>query len=184
MRIPTSAHVLVVAAGALLLVGTIRAESLPRDAKLPDPVAATFEARFPKAEIEKIDVTEENGVMVYDIEFRDGKLERETDIAADGTLMEFTDVIPLKAIPAAPLKAIRQAARGAKLGRLERIEMSYETREGKVVKLPEVVTRFAAEMSRKGQHAEVIVGVDGTVVEHPEWVDDVEEQPAQGEKEQ
>jgi len=177
MRLPALPRVLLAGAGVLLLFGAPHAESLPRDAKLPDPVAATFKAKFPKAEIEKIDVTEENGVMVYDIEFRDGRMERETDIAEDGTLMEFTDVIPLKAIPAAPLKAIRAAAQGARLGRLERIEVSFETRDGKVVKLPEAVTRFAAEMSRKGQHAEVIVAYDGAVIEHPEWVDDVEEQP-------
>jgi len=182
MRIRALCQVLMLGAGALLLVGTPRAESLPRDTQLPDPVAATFKANFPRAQIERIDVTEENGVMVYDIEFQDGKMERETDIAEDGTMMEFTDVIPLKAIPAAPLKAIRKAAQGAKLGRLERIEVSYETRDGKVVKLPEAVTRFAAEMSRKGQHAEVIVGVDGAVVEAPVWVDDEEEQPATGAK--
>jgi len=169
-------------AGVLLLFGTPLAESLPKDAKLPDPVEATFQARFPRAAIEKIDVTEENGVRVYDIEFQDGRMERETDIAEDGTLMEYTDVIPLKAIPAAPLKAIRAAAKGARLGRLERIEVSYETHEGKVVKLPEAVTRYAAEMSRKGQHAEVIVADDGTVLEPPQWVDDVEEQPAPEEK--
>jgi uncharacterized membrane protein YkoI len=164
------AQYLVAVLGIVLLASPSRSASLKPDEKLPDPVEKTFRATFPKAEIDKVDATEENGIMVYDIEFTDGKQEKETDIAADGTMLEYTLVIAAKAIPPAAMKSIKAAAKGAKLGRCERIEITYETKDGAVVKLAEAVTRYAAEMARKGQNAEVIVSVDGTVVEPPTWV--------------
>ena len=161
---------LVVAVLSLFVVASAHATSLPVDSKLPDAVANTFKARYPNGKIEKLDVTEEEGVNVYDIEFVDGKMEKETDIAEDGTMLEFTHVIPAKEIPAAPMKAIRANSQGAKLGRLEKIEIDYITKAGKVEKLPATVWGYAAEMTKKGQQAEVIVNADGTVSEAPNWV--------------
>lgn len=156
--------VLAAAAGSL-------AAPLAPDAKLPDPVTKALRAKYPKAVIERIDVLEENGVNVYDIEFSVGKSEHETDISEDGTMLEFTNVIPLKDIPAAPLKTIREATpKGSRYGRIERIEIDYETREGQVVRLPATVIRYAAEMLKKGQQAEIIVNADGSVSEAPNWV--------------
>src|SRR6185295_10724687 len=102
---------------SLFLVTAVYAVSLKVDSKLPDAVARTFKAKFPNGKIEKLDVTAEEGVNVYDIEFSDGKTEKETDIAEDGTRLEFRLVISQKEIPAVPLKAIRDNAKGAKLGR-------------------------------------------------------------------
>ena len=93
-------------------------KSLDISTPLPDSVDHTYRATFPKGEISKLDVSEENGVTVYDIEFRDGEFEKETDIAADGTMLEFTLVIDAKAVPAAAIKTIRKTAAGAKLGRI------------------------------------------------------------------
>jgi hypothetical protein len=133
-------------------------------------VNSTFRGKYANARIEKLDVTEENGVNVYDIEFADGKMDMETDIAEDGTMLELTYVIAAKQIPAAPLKSIREAAKGAKLGRMEKIEIDYITKDGKVEKLPGTVWRYAAEMTKKGQSAEVIVNADGSMSEAPNWV--------------
>ena len=55
--------------------------------RLPDSVARAFRSTFPKAEISKLDVDEENGVTVYDLEFTDGTIEKEADITADGTML-------------------------------------------------------------------------------------------------
>ena len=146
------------------------AKPLDISAPLPDSVEQTYRATFPKGEISKLDVSEENGVTVYDIEFRDGELEKETDIAADGTMLEFTLVIDAKAVPAAAMKTIRKTAAGAKLGRIERIELSYETKDGAIVKLPAPETRYAAEMTKKNLKAEVIVSPAGKVIEPAEWI--------------
>jgi hypothetical protein len=137
--------------------------------KLPDPVMNTFKANFPKAKIEKLDMEVENGVEVYDFEFRQGAREKETDIAGDGTLMERTLVIDLKTVPEVPRRAIYRAGRGAKFGRIERIDIEYDTADGKVVKLAKPTTRYAAEMSKGGRHTEIIVASDGSVVEAPKW---------------
>ena len=55
---------------------------------LPEAVRATLEREAPGAEIEEIEMEEEGGKVVYEIEVEiDGK-EMELEIAADGTLLE------------------------------------------------------------------------------------------------
>ncbi len=135
--------------------------------KLPDPVAKTFRATFGQAEITKLDVDEENGVTVYDIEFRDGKTEKETDIAADGTMLEFTLVIRVRQMPVAVRRAVRVAARGGTLGRIEQIEISYETKDGQVMKLDQPKTQYAVEITKSGKTSEIVVAPGGTVIEPP-----------------
>ncbi|HEV3166824.1 MAG TPA: hypothetical protein VGZ22_22545 [Isosphaeraceae bacterium] len=155
--------------GLALVPATSRAQGKDLEAKLPDPVKKTFRAQFPKAEIEKLDVDKENGVTVYDLEFKDGEVEKEADIAADGTMLEFTIVIAAKDVPAAAMKPIRNAAAGATMGRIERIEISYETKDGKAIKLPKPVTHYAVELSKGTQSAEIVVSPDGQVLEPAKW---------------
>jgi hypothetical protein len=133
--------------------------------KRPDPVTKTFKAAFPKGEILKVDAEEENGVTVYDIEFKDGATEKETDITADGTMLEFTVVIPVKQVPPAAMKAVRDAAKGAKIGRIERVEISYEAKDGKTIKLDKPITRFAVELAKGARSSEIVVDPEGSVVE-------------------
>ena len=162
---------LVTFVGLVLVASASDSETLKPNAKLPDPVAKKFKKEFPKAKIEKIDALEEEGVMVYDFEFRDGSREKETDIAADGTMLEYTLVISPKAIPAPAMKVIKELAKGSSLGRLEEIKISYETKDGKIVKLPELKTHYAAELERGKQTAEVVVTPDGTLIDTPKWPD-------------
>src|SRR4051812_10845106 len=56
------------------------------DEHLPAAVTKTFESRFPGACIVKQEAERENGVVVYDLEFTDGNVEKEMDITADGTM--------------------------------------------------------------------------------------------------
>lgn len=139
------------------------------DVKLPDAVAETFKKVFPKGEITKLDVEQENGVTVYDIEFRDGGIEKETDIAVDGTMLEVTIVVDAEAMPKTAMQTIQKTAKGAKIGQLERIEVSYETKDGKAIRLPKPITRYAAELAKGNQTAEVVVAPDGAVVEPAKW---------------
>ena len=146
-----------------------------RDTALPDSVAKTFKATFPNAEILKAEVEAEDGIAVYDLEFKDGATEKETDITADGTMLEFTIVVDAEDVPAAAMKTVRRAARGSAIGRIEYIEISYETENGRVVKLPETVINYAVEMTKGDKTAEIVVNPDGTVVEPAGW-GDAEEQ--------
>ena len=138
--------------------------------KVPEPVAKTFRTMFPNGVIEKLDAEEEDGVMVYDFEFRAGGREKETDISADGTMLESTLVVTAKAVPAPALKSIQAAAKGAKLGRLEWFETRYQLKEGKIIALATPEIHYAAEMTRRNQKAEVQVTPDGKVTAAPEWV--------------
>jgi hypothetical protein len=154
-----------------LLPATGYAQQPKADAKLPAPVRKTFEAKFPKAEIQKVDAEEEGGVTVYDIEFKDGSTEKETDITADGTMLEFTVVIDAKSVPEAAMTPIKKAAEGARaaMKRIERIEITHETKDGKVVKLPKTVTHYAVEMTKGTQSAEIVVDSGGKVIEEAKW---------------
>jgi hypothetical protein len=155
--------------GIVLVATTGRSETKQKEIKLPGAVKKTFDAEFPKAGIEKVEVEEENGVTVYDIEFKEGETEKETDITAEGIMLEFTIVIAAKDVPAAAMKPIEKAAKGAKMKRIERVVISYETKAGKTIKLPKAVTHYAVEMT-KGKHtAEIVVTPDGTIVEEPQW---------------
>jgi hypothetical protein len=72
------------------------------------------------------------------------------------------------------MKPIRKAAEGATMKRIERIEISYKTKGGKVVKLPKPVTHYAVEMSKGGRNAEIVVAPDGEVIEPARWSSDPE----------
>jgi hypothetical protein len=158
-------------AGVALFTATIAA---PHSERLPDPVATTFAQAFPKGEILKFDAEDEGGVTVFDIEFRDGDIEKETDIASDGTMLEVSMVIAEPAVPAAALAALRQSAGDAALTRIEKVEVSYAIKEGKVAHLLKSMTYYEALLSKDGQHAEVVVSPSGEMVEAPRWGEDDE----------
>lgn len=135
---------------------------------LPDPVAKTFQTTFPKGEIDKLDVEDEDGVTVYDLEFKDGTAEKETDITADGTMLEFSIVIHADQLPPAVMKTVQMAANGDKIGRIERVEIGYETKDGKAIKLNASVTRYAVEIATGNGTSEIVVAPDGAMVEREE----------------
>jgi hypothetical protein len=138
--------------------------------RLPGPVEKTFKATFPKAEITKVEVDRENGVSVYGFEFNNQGLQMEADIAADGTLTEFTVVIEAKDVPAAVLNTIQRSATGGTIKRFEHVEVVCETKDGKVIKLPKPMTQYIAGIAKGKKQAEIVVAPDGTVVE-PAWWD-------------
>jgi hypothetical protein len=156
-------------AGVLVISCSSASKSPKRDVALPDVVVKSFKAAFPKGETTKVDVDKENGVTVYDIEFKDGTAEKETDITADGIMLEFTDVIPARDVPAPAMAAIRKAAEGATIGRIERVTVSYDTKDGKAIRLAQTVTHYEVELTKGTQSAEIIVNPDGTTVESPKW---------------
>lgn len=159
---------LLVCIGLVSMVARGSSAPFPQD-KLPAPVASTFKTLFPNAEIQKLDAEEEDGVMVYDFEFKAGDREKEADIAGNGTMMESTLVITAKDIPPAAMKSIQKTANGAKLGRMEWLETFYKTKDGKLVKLAKPEIHYATEMWRGDMMGEVFVTPTGKVTEKPEW---------------
>lgn len=98
------------------------------------------------------------------MEFKDGATEKETDITADGTMLEFTIVVDAGDVPAAAMQTLQQTAKGALIRRIEYIEISYETKDGRVVKLPKSIVHYAFEIARADKVTEIVVNPDGTMV--------------------
>ena len=140
-----------------------------RDAKFPEKVRKTFDEKFPNATIQKVEAEKEGGVMVYDVEFREGQKYQETDIADDGTMLETTLVVKKKSLPKAVAASLEKAADGAKMVRLEKINVTHETKDGKIIKLDKPKTQYAAEMTKGDKNGEVVVDEKGKVVEEPKW---------------
>ena len=168
LHITVSAWLVVViqiAIAAALLANEMKGHGI----RLPNPVEKTFKATFPKAEITKVEVEKENGVTVYDFEFKDAGTEKEADITADGTLLEITVVIEAKDVPVAAMGTIQKAATGATIQRVEHVEIGYETRDGKTIKLAKPMMHYEVTMAKGEQKGEIIVNSDGTVVEPASW---------------
>lgn len=146
-----------------------KATASSSEAKLPEAVRKTFDDKFPNAKIEKSDEEKEGGVVVFDIEFREGKAHKETDIAEDGTMLEMTVFVTPKVVPKAVMKEIRKAAEGAKMARIEKAEITHEAKDGKVVKLDKPKTHYAVEMTKGEQTAEIVVDASGKVIDEPKW---------------
>jgi uncharacterized membrane protein YkoI len=140
--------------------------------KLPPAVAKTLLENCPGAEIDKIDVEKEAGIVLYDIEFKAGK--GEIEVARDGTVMDVATIIALKDIPELAAEAIRKAAAGAAVTQIERSEVRAEIRKegdrATVVKLASLRYVYEAELAKGEQKGEIQVAPDGKVVEVEEAV--------------
>jgi uncharacterized membrane protein YkoI len=55
--------------------------------------------------------------------------------------------------------------------RVERIEISYETKDGKAIKLPKTVTHYAVELKKGDKEAEIVVDANGKVIEPAKFGD-------------
>jgi Putative beta-lactamase-inhibitor-like, PepSY-like len=144
-------------------------ETTVSETTLPEKVRKTFVDKFPNAAINKVDEGKEGGVNVWDIEFREGRTHKETDIAEDGTMLEYTVFVPKKSVPKAAMKQMEAAAQDAKMGRVERIEVTYETKDGKVLKLEKPHTKYAVELTKGDKMAEIVVDPNGKIIEERKW---------------
>ena len=129
---------------------------------LPAAVTKAIQQNRPGAEIDKLDVDKEHGIVVYDIEFKAGQ--GEMDIAEDGTVLDIATIIDMKDLPEAAATAIRAAGKGKAIKQLERSEMRAEiVKEGgkaRISTLPVPKYVYEAEFSR----GEVEVTPEGKIV--------------------
>jgi hypothetical protein len=137
--------------------------------KLPEAVKKTFDGKFPNAKIEKAESEKEGGIMVWDIEFRDGRKHKETDIAEDGRMLESTEQVSQKSVPKDVMKSIKKAAEGGKLNRTEKVEILYEIKDGKWIKLDKSKTQYEANATKGEQTSDIIVDDKGKMIEEPKW---------------
>jgi uncharacterized membrane protein YkoI len=141
--------------------------------ELPPAVAKAVRDNVPNAEIDIMDVEEEAGIKLYDIEFKAGR--GEIEVAEDGTVMDVATIIQMKDVPKPAADAIQKAAAGAKanIKQLEKSEIRAEIQtqgeKGKIVKLAAPKYVYEAELVKGNQTGEIRVAPDGKVVEAIKW---------------
>jgi hypothetical protein len=146
-------------------------EATVSESTLPDKVRGTFVEKFPNAVILKAKSAKQDGVVVWHVQFRDGKSQRAADIADDGTMLVVIANLTVKTVPKQAMRKLEAAAKNsdARLGRLERLDVTSEAKDGKVAKLDKQETRYAAELIKDGQTAKVIVDEKGRMLDEPKF---------------
>lgn len=156
----------------LLILGlTMANECAKKEVEIPAAVAEAIEANVPDAEINFVEVAEEAGITLYDIEFKSDR--GEIEVAADGTVIDVVTVITMEELPGAAAKAIQDAIEGATILRLEkseiRSEIKKEAETGTLVKLDTPRYVYEAELEKDGMTGEIEVDADGNITEPLKW---------------
>jgi uncharacterized membrane protein YkoI len=142
-------------------------ETKVKVSQLPAAVKRALETACPNCEIDKAAREVENGVTIYDFEFKHGK--GEMDITADGLVVSRESVMREENVEAPALAAIRQAAAGGRVAQILREEVSADLSDGKVIKLDSPKFFYEAELAKGDQVAEIKVTPDGQVTEAAVW---------------
>ena len=135
--------------------------------QLPAAVKQALATNCPNCEIRQASREVENGVTIYDFEFKHGK--GEMDITADGLVVSRETVMDEKNVEAPALEAIRQAAAGGRIGPILKEEVSADLLDGKVLRLESPKFFYEAGLAKGDQVAEIKVTPKGEVVEAPVW---------------
>jgi len=96
----------VVLAGFLLAMPTAGTQKKPNLDKIPKQVMDALKAKFPKAEIDKWSKEKEDGMVIYDFEFKQEGQKFEADIKEDGTIHNWEREISVKDLPEIVRKAV------------------------------------------------------------------------------
>jgi uncharacterized membrane protein YkoI len=141
------------------------------EVELPTAVAEAIETNVPDAEIDFVEVAEEDGITLYDIEFKANR--GEIEVAADGTVIDVVTVITMEELPEAAAKAIQDSIGDATIKRLEKSEIRSEIiKEGEtstLVKLEAPRYVYEAELEKDGQTGEIEVDAKGNITEPLKW---------------
>jgi hypothetical protein len=135
--------------------------------RLPPAVAATLKSECADCVIAKATKEMEDGVTVYDFEFKPGQ--GEMDVAIDGSVIDRETDVKVDDVPAAALEAIRKAAAGGRIKQIEKDEIRAELKDGKVMKLDSPKYAYEADLIKGKQVGEVVVTPEGQVTEGPKW---------------
>ena len=135
--------------------------------QLPPAVVQVVKTNCTGCTIDKATREIENGVTIYDIEFKGGK--GEIAIAEDGSVVDRETIVAIKDVPAAALDAIQKGASGAKIKQIAKDEIYAELKEGQIIKLESPKYVYEAELVKGTQVAEIEVTADGKIIEAPAW---------------
>jgi len=158
-----------------MLTGCTKKESKEQGEKakveLPAAVAKAVKDNFPDAEIDIVDVEEEAGITLYDIEFKAGK--GEIEVAQDGTVIDVAMIVAMKDVPKVVAEAFQKATEDATIKQIEksevRAEIKKEGEKGKIIKLDSPRYVYEAELVKGDQTGEIEVAADGKIIEALKW---------------
>jgi hypothetical protein len=140
-------------------------------AELPAAVAEVVKSYFPDAQIDKVEVADEAGITLYDIEFKDDA--GEIEVVDDGAIIDVVSVVTMEDLPPAAAEAIQNATEGMSIIRLEMSEIHSEIKVeegvGQVIKLEIHRFVYEAELEKDGQTGEIEVDADGNITEELKW---------------
>ena len=132
--------------------------------ELSEAAAKAVKEAFPNATIEKVEAEEEDGVKLFEVDLKDGEAEVDVSVAADGMIVEIEMVVALKDVPEAAAAAIKKAAEGGEIQKIEKSEVRAEVKKegdaAKLVKLEKAKVTFEAKTTK----GKVVVTADGAVV--------------------
>jgi uncharacterized membrane protein YkoI len=142
--------------------------------ELPAAAAKAINDAFPSATIDEVEIENENGVKVFDVELKIDKAEIEVTVTPCGIILEVETEVTLKDVPEAAAKVISQAAEGAQIKEIKKCETRAKIKKddnGKpqLAKLDKPKIAYEAELVKGDQKGEIEVAADGTVVEPLKW---------------
>ena len=96
---------------------------------VPAAVVQTVKTECPDCAIDKLTREVENGVMIYDFEFKGGK--GEMDVTRDGVVVSRETVVRIDEIPAPARDAILKGAASGRVAQVLKEQVRAELSEGK-----------------------------------------------------
>jgi hypothetical protein len=109
----------------------------------------------------------ENGVTIYDIEFKRGQ--GEMDVSETGSVIDRETVVHARDVPPLALDAIRNASPGTRIKQIAKDEVRAELKDGKVITLDAPKYLYEADLVKGRLVAEIQVTPEGQVTESPKW---------------
>jgi uncharacterized membrane protein YkoI len=150
-------YLIAIAASGLLLVGAASAqEKKIKRSDLPPAVEKTVAAQSAGATIRGFSTEKEKGQTLYEVEMTVNGHSKDLSIAADGSIVEIEEQVPLDSL-SPEVKAGLQAKAGK--GKILKVESL--TKKDKLV-------AYEAQVETNGKKSEVQVGPDGKPLDHEE----------------
>jgi len=149
--------------------GPREAKWRPQPVALPAKATAAVQAAFPRAVTTHVEKETEGGVEVYEVSLILDGQDVDVIVAAGGEIVEVAAPVALASLPQAARKALKRAAGGARIHRVERRELRAELRDGHVVPLAQPKVTYEAILRKGDQVAEVEASAEGATVEGIEW---------------
>ena len=143
-----------------------QAKADTKRSRLPAAVLTAIDTNCPGAEIDKLEIDDEGGIKVFDLEFKADR--GEIDVAEDGTVLDVATVVQLQDVPEPAAAVIRKAAGSKGVRRVEKSEVrsriEKQDGKGRLVPIAPPELEYEAELAKGG---EIEVAADGRVIKGP-----------------